>query len=212
MSSPFFQHIEEYMYSRRYAKRTIEAYSQWIRKFILFHNKRHPSTMGDLHVEAFLNHIVLERHVAANTQAQALNALVFLYNDIIRKPLSIKLNFVKSKTPRKLPVVLTKEEVRLFFQNISSQSFLPCSLLYGSGLRLMEAVRLRVHDVDFDYKCLRIWNAKGGKHRTVTLAPELMEHLRAQIALVEQYLFLDLKKPEYAGVSLPYALCAFRPS
>lgn len=204
--SPFLQHIEEYMYSRRYAKRTIETYSLWIKRFILFHKKRHPSTMGDSHVEAFLNHLVIDRHVAANTQAQALNALVFLYKDIVRKPLSIQLNFVKSHTPRKLPVVLTKEEVRVFFEKVPHKSFLACSLLYGSGLRLMEAIRLRVHDIDFDYKCLRIWNGKGGKHRTVTLAPELLDHLRAQIALVEQYLILDLKNPEYAGVSLPYAL------
>ncbi len=204
--SPFLQSIEEKMYVQRFAKRTIETYLVWIRRYINFHNKRHPATMNDSEVEAFLNHLVLERHVAPATQASALNALVFLYKEIINQPLTITLNFVKSSRPRKLPVVLTSDEMHTLLNTISPKYFLISALLYGSGLRLMEAVRLRVQDIDFDFRCIRVWNGKGGKHRTVTLAPELVPHLRAQITIAQQYLTLDLRSTDYDGVWLPYAL------
>lgn len=201
--SPFLSSVQDYMYQKRYSKRTIESYLLWIKRYILFHKKRHPATMDDTQVEAFLNHLVLERHVAAQTQALALNALSFLYHHILKRPLSLQLCFVKSQRPQKLPVVLTVEEVERLFANISPQYFLPVALLYGSGLRLMEVLRLRVHDIDFDYKCFRIWNGKGGKHRTVTMANELQPYLRNQIDTVEKYLELDLRKPDYDGVWLP---------
>jgi integron integrase len=205
-TSPFLTYIKETMYMKRYAKRTIETYTLWIRRFIVFHNKRHPNTMSDEHVEEFLNYLVLNRKVSAQTQAIVLNALNYLYKDIIKTPLSLRLNFVKSSKPRKLPVVLTEDEIKALFQVMPSKYFLPAALLYGSGLRLIEAVRLRVHDIDFDYKCIRVWNGKGGKHRTVTLALELIPHLRRQIAVAEQYHALDIKNNEYAGVWLPHAL------
>ncbi len=204
--SPFLASIQSYMYQRRYAKRTIETYILWIRRFINFHQKRHPSSMGDAHVEAFLNHLVLDRHVAPQTQALALNALNFLYKEIVKSPLSLRLNFVKSHRPRKLPVVLTQEEVIRLMDQIAPSYFLLAGLLYGSGLRLMEAVRLRVKDIDFDFKCIRVWNGKGGKHRTVTLAPELAPHLRDQINKTERYLALDLRNDTYNGVWMPTAL------
>ena len=129
--------------------------------------------MGDAEVEAFLDHLVLKRQVAAGTQAIVLNTLCFLYKDVIGRPLSVDLNFVKSQRPRKLPVVLTHEEINRFFVAIRADYDLAAALMYGSGLRLMEAVRLRVKDIDFDYCCIRVWNGKGGRHRTVALAPEL---------------------------------------
>lgn len=204
--SPFLTHIQDTMYQRRYAKRTIETYLLWIRRYIVFHNKQHPSTMGNEHVEQFLNHLVLERHVAQQTQALVLNALSFLYKDIIRRPLSLRLNFVKSQRPRKLPVVLTQEEMERLIQHLPPAYFLPAVLLYGSGLRLMEAVRLRIKDIDFDFKCIRVWNGKGGKHRTVTMAPELQPYLRSQITKAEHYLTLDLRTEDYASVWMPTAL------
>ncbi len=204
--SLFLTSIEEYMFARRYAKRTIQSYLTWIRRFILFHNKKHPREMGDEQVEAFLNHLVLERHVAANTQALALNALVLMYKDIIKKPLATQLHFVKSHQPRKLPVVLTPEEVSRLLEIIPPSYFVLAALLYGSGLRLMEAIRLRVHDIDFDYNCVRIWNGKGGKHRTVTLAPEIKSHLANQKSVAARYLELDLRDSDYDGVWLPHAL------
>ncbi len=204
--SAFLTSVEEYMYTRRYAKRTIQTYLVWIRRFILFHNKKHPNLMGDEHVEAFLSYLVLERHVAANTQALALNALSFLYKEIIKKPLSTHLHFVKSIQPRKLPVVLTPEEISRLLESTSANYFVLAALLYGSGLRLMEAVRLRVHDIDFDYNCIRIWNGKGGKHRTVTMAPEIKSHLNNQKSVAAHFLELDLRDPDYDGVWLPHAL------
>src|SRR5690606_20213438 len=204
--SPFLQQVSDEMIRRRYAKRTIQTYLHWIKRFILFHQKRHPETMGDGEVESFLDHLVLQRHVAGGTQALVLNALCFLYKDIIGRPLSLNLKFVKSQRQRKLPEVLTQSEISELFSAIQADYYLPAALMYGSGLRLMEAVRLRVKDIDFDYCCIRVWNGKGGKHRTVTLAAELKSALRSQVTKVEAYLTLDLKKPEFEGVWMPHAL------
>jgi len=204
--SPFLQFIHETMFLKRYSKRTIETYIYWIKDFILHNNKRHPADIGDTEVENYLSHLVIARQVAANTQATALNALAFMYKDILNRPLSLQLSFTKSRTPRKLPTVLTKEEVDLLLKTISATYFIPAALLYGSGLRLMECVRLRVKDVDFDYQCIRVWNGKGGKHRTVTLARELTPLIKQQISTVEKYLSLDKSNPQFDGVYMPTAL------
>lgn len=204
--SPFLQKVSDEMMRRRYAKRTIQTYIHWIKRFILFHQKRHPETMGDAEVEAFLDYLVLQREVAGSTQGLVLNALCFLYKEILDRPLSVNLKFVKSQRPRKLPVVLSESEVRRLFDAINADYYLSAALMYGSGLRLMEAVRLRVKDIDFDYCCIRVWNGKGGKHRTVTMAPELKSALRAQVTKMEAYLSLDVKKPEFSGVWMPHAL------
>ena len=205
-SSPFLTLIRETMYQRRYAKRTTETYIHWIKDFIIFHKKQHPSVLGESHVEEYLNHLVLDRQVASQTQAIALNSLSFMYKYIFDKPLSLKLNFVKSKQPRKLPVVLTIEETKDLLSIMPQQYYLLAALLYGSGLRLMECVRLRVHDIDFDFNCIRIWNGKGGKHRTVTMAKELKRNLALQIQNVDAILSNDIKNERYAGVWLPTAL------
>lgn len=194
------------MYQRRYAKRTTETYIHWIKDFIIFHKKQHPSALGECHVEEYLNHLVLDRQVAGQTQATALNSLSFMYKYILDKPLSLKLNFVRSKQPKKLPVVLTVEETKNLLNIMPQQYYLLAALLYGSGLRLMECVRLRVQDIDFDFNCIRIWNGKGGKHRTVTLATELKKSLALQIQNVDAILFNDIKNEYYAGVWLPTAL------
>jgi integron integrase len=204
--SPFLQLVAETMFTRHYAKRTIETYIKWITSFIHFHKLKHPAHMGDNEVEAYINHLVLNKNVAASTQSTALNALAFLYRDILKQPLGLNLNLVKSGRQTKLPVVLTMQEIQHFFEKVDSNYRLAISLLYGSGLRLMECVRLRVQDIDFDYKSLRIWNGKGGKHRIVTLAEELLPSLRRQIIQVEQYLSSDLQDPNFQGVWLPNAL------
>ena len=204
--SPFLQKVNDEMMRRRYAKRTIQTYIHWIKRFILFHQKRHPETMGDTEVEAFLDHLVLQRQVAGGTQALVLNTLCFLYKEIIGQPLSLDLKFIKSQQPQKLPQVLTPKEISQLFSTIKADYYLPAAIMYGSGLRLMEAVRLRVKDIDFDYCCIRVWNGKGGKHRTVTMAAELKTALRSQITKANAYLTLDLKKPEFDGVWMPHAL------
>lgn len=121
----------------------------------------------------------------------------------MKTPLSLRLNFVKNHRPRKLPIVLTQDEIECLIKHIAQTYFLPAALLYGNGLRLMEAVRLRIKDIDFDFKCIRIWNGKGGKHRTVTMASELQPYLRSQINKAEHYLTLDERTDNYAGVWLP---------
>ena len=206
MKSPFLTMISEQMYLKRYAKSTIKAYLYWIAAFIRFNSMRHPTTMGDNEVELFLNHLVNQQNVAPNTQTQALNALSFLFKEVIKKPLSLSLDFIKSKRATKLPVVLTQQEVNLFFKVCSAKHYLPCGLLYGSGMRLMEVLRLRVQDIDFDYNCIRIWDGKGGKNRVVTLATELIPQIRTQIQLVDSYLQLDLNNPLFCGVFMPHLL------
>ncbi|MFO1368399.1 MAG: phage integrase N-terminal SAM-like domain-containing protein [Marinagarivorans sp.] len=162
--SPFLTEVRQRMYTLRYAKRTVDSYLHWIRAFILHNGKKHPSLMGSAEVEAFLSHMTNGRGVSQSTQRSALNALVFLYAKILNKPLAINLQFNKAKVPRKLPSVLIPDEVRRLLAQVPPQHLLAVQLLYASGLRLMELIRLRIQDVDFNYASLRIWNGKGGKH------------------------------------------------
>lgn len=200
--SPYLNDIADYMLTRQYSLRTINAYLSWIANFIHFHNKRHPSSMGDAEVEAFLDHIVLKRNMSPRTQSAALNALAFLYKHIVKNELSLNLNFARSNRQPKLPVVMTPDEVKQLMSHLSKRYYLITGLMYGSGLRVMEATQLRVKDIDFDYKCIQVWNGKGNKHRIVTLATELIPLLRNQIMQVEEYLKLDLQNEKYAGVSM----------
>ncbi|CAH9060944.1 Tyrosine recombinase XerD [Pseudoalteromonas holothuriae] len=206
MKSPFLTMVQEHMIMRRYAKRTIESYLRWIATFIRFNDMRHPSTMGNLETELFLSHLANQQNVSQSTQAQALNALSYLYKEILKAPLSLNLNFNKSHRAKKLPVVLTKDEVAALLKICDTRHYLPCALLYGSGLRLMEAMRLRVQDIDFDYHCIRVWDGKGRKNRVVTLAKELTPLLKNQIKQVQSHLQLDLQHPYYDGVWLPHQL------
>lgn len=204
--SKFLTDVAQQMMTLRYAKRTIETYIYWIRMYILHSGKRHPAGLGSPEVEAFLSYLVNQRKVSQSTQQLALNALVFLYDKILKNPLALDLKFNQSTVPRKLPVVLTPSEVKRLFDHLPTAYLLPAQLLYGSGLRLMEVIRLRIADVDFDYGCLRIWNGKGNKHRQVTLAPELHAALKGQIQIMQQYFELDLPGSEFKGVWLPHAL------
>jgi integron integrase len=212
MSSPFLQYITEQMRLKRYAKRTIQSYVYWIKAYINFNGQRHPISCHDAEVEQFLSYLTNTLNVAPKTQALALNALVFLYRGIILKPLTLELNFNKSKQVTKLPVVLTQAEVSALLSQIANRYALQCKLMYGSGLRLMEVVRLRVQDIDFDFHAIQIWQGKGGKNRRVTLAKELCESLKAQVAIVQSIYQQDKSNPNYKGVWLPYALARKDPS
>lgn len=204
--SPFLNSISDFMLVRRYSLRTIDTYIKWITSFIHFHKKRHPASMGDNEVVEYLDHLVLKCNVSPRTQATALNSLSFLYKHIIGTELSSNLDFVRSKRQPKLPIVMTPNEVKLLMSSLEKRYYLLAGLMYGSGLRVMEAVQLRVQDIDFDYKCVRIWNGKGSKHRIVTLALELTPMLRNQILQVDEYLKLDLQNKQFAGVWLPSSL------
>lgn len=166
----------------------------------------HPKDCHNTEVENYLTYLVTNLNVAPRTQAIALNAVVFLYKEVIKNPLSLSLAFNKSSTQPKLPVVLTPEEVSDVLANVSAKYAIHFKLMYGSGLRLMELLRLRVHDIDFDYHCVMVWNGKGRKHRRVTLAKELVPALKQQIASVKLYYQQDLRNAYYQGVWLPNAL------
>ncbi|WP_286267031.1 integron integrase [Thalassotalea atypica] len=204
MKSPYLRFVEEQMRARRYAKRTIEAYTYWIKGFINFNHKKHPNDCHNHEVEAFLSFLSNQLNVAPRTQALALNALVYLYKFVVGNPLTLSLSFNRTKNQQKLPVVLTKIEVATLLDQINSAYQLPCKLMYGSGLRLMEVVRLRVQDIDFDYHSLCVWQGKGGKNRRVTLAKDLVSELKTQIELAKVHFNKDISKQEYAGVYLPY--------
>jgi len=204
--SPFMRSLKDFMMVRRYSLRTIDSYLYWVRYYIRFHQMRHPSELCNENVMQFLTHLAVDRTVAAATQAVALNALVFLYDKFLQKPLGDIGEFRRASRQAKLPVVLTLDEVRRFFAQLSGVHWLMAALMYGSGLRRIELVRLRVRDVDKDNLQLRIWNGKGAKHRFVTLAPELVPALLAQSERVRLVLDEDLRCPQYAGVWMPDAL------
>jgi site-specific recombinase XerD len=136
---------------KHYSLRTEEAYWQWIKRFILFHGKRHPNEMGEAEVGAFLTHLAVDKNVAASTQNQALSALLFLYKEVLKTPLDWIENVQRAKRHSRLPVVFTREEVQAILRNLEGTKWLMASLLYGAGLRLTECLRLRVKDIDFGY-------------------------------------------------------------
>ena len=205
-NSPFMASVAAHLRVRRYSERTIKTYLYWIRYYIVYHNKQHPNELDGQHVEQFLSFLANNRHVAAATQKIALNALVFLYNRFLEQPLGDVSGFRRSRHQPKLPVVLTRLEIVKLLAEMRGVHHLLASMLYGSGLRRIEAVRLRVNDVDLDLGQLRIWNGKGFKHRITALAPELSAALKHQIQQVNLYLQADLEDPRFAGVYLPDAL------
>ncbi|PWI32695.1 integron integrase [Vibrio albus] len=205
-NSPFLNYIIEFMYARHYAKKTIESYLYWIKLYIVFHNKQHPEKLNELHVEQFLTYLVMKRNVAKKTQALALNAISFLYREILSRPLELNMRFRRSELERKIPVVLTRIEIAQLLDCVKPEHKLMAQLLYGSGLRLMELIRLRYQDIDFDYGLIRIWQGKGGKNREVTVATELYSSLRDQQKIVKKYYEYDIQNPDYRGVNMPTAI------
>lgn len=206
MKSAFLHSIHQLMTSRYYSPRTINAYIHWITSFIIYHNKRHPKDMAEAEVEAYLTYLALEKKVAVKTQILALNALSFLYREILNKPLSLTMKFKKSDRERALPVVLTQEEILQLFTHIKPCYELPIKLMYGSGLRLMECVQLRLQDIDMHYGVIKVWRGKGNKNRVVTLAKELYPLIKIQKEIARKYYTMDMKQKNYNGVYLPTAL------
>jgi len=204
--------VREVLRLKHYSIRTEEAYVAWMRRYILFHNKRHPKDMGPSEIEAFLSHLAIERNVSASTQNQAFNALLFLYRNVLNISLEGEtIDAVRAQKKRNIPVVLTKDEVKKIITLMTGQSQLMARLLYGSGLRLMECLRLRVHDLDFDMKEISVRDGKGGKDR-ITLLPEpvqavLQEHLKRVKLLHDQDLAAG-----YGSVYLPHALAQKYPN
>lgn len=190
---------------RHLSLRTEEAYCDWIRRFILFHCKRHPSEMGSDQIRQFLTHLAVEANVAASTQNQALCALLFLYRHVLRVELPDIEGVERAKRPARVPVVFTRQKVDRLLAQLTGTHALVTSLLYGSGLRLMEALRLRVKDLDFDYQQITVRSGKVEKNRRTILPRPLTELLRHQLARVKLLHDQDLREG-CGAVHLPYAL------
>jgi integron integrase len=190
---------------RHYSMRTEKAYCAWIRRFIIYNDKRHPNELGAREVQKFLDHLARDRGVSASTQNQALAALVFLYNDVMAVTLEKQVMLVRAQRPERIPVVLTPGEVTRLLAELSGVPLLMASLLYGAGLRLLECARLRIKDVDFERREIRVHEGKGRKDRLVPLPIALASSLRNHVRQVEQQHSEDLTRG--AGcVELPGSL------
>ena len=190
---------------RHLSLRTEETYWNWIKRFILFHQKRHPREMGSKEITTFLTNLAVEGHVAASTQNQAFNALLFLYRQVLKLEMPGVKDTVRARQPRRLPVVLTREETEAVIARLSHTNRLVASLLYGSGLRLMEAIRLRVKDVDFARNELIVRDGKGEKDRITMLPQSISSALELHLQDVKRLHEQDLKAG-HGEVYLPYAL------
>lgn len=188
-----------------YSIRTEQQYVQWVRRFILFHDKRHPGEMGAPEVEAFLTDLAVEGNVAAATQNQALSALLFLYREVLGQNLPWLDQVVRAKRPARLPVVLSRHEVARVLSRMDGVHALMARLLYGTGMRLMECTRLRVKDVDFERGEILVRDGKGAKDRVTMLPSSLIDPLQAQLQARRRVFDEDSQKG-MASVYLPDAL------
>ena len=202
---PLLQRVRLKIRLKHYSLRTEQAYLDWIRRFILFHGKRHPATLGAGEVEAFLTHLAAVRNVAASTQNQAKSALLFLYKEVLAIELPWLDRVERAKAPLRLPVVLTRQEVALVLERLEGVHALIGRLLYGTGMRIMEGVRLRVKDVEFARREILIRDGKGQKDRVSVLPNGLLRPLRAQIEAALATHDKDLSAG-YGNVWLPHAL------
>ena len=188
-----------------YSRKTEQSYLLWIKRYILFHNKKHPREMGADDIVAFLNYLATKKHVSASTQNQALNAIIFLYNQVLRIELEDLDQLTYAKRPKRLPVVLTQQEVTQVMEYLNDPHWTMVALMYGSGLRFAECIKLRVMDVDFARKEIFVRAGKGGKDRVTMLPEKAVPGLTNQITLVSKYHEQDVLQG-INHVSMPYAL------
>ena len=208
--SKLLDQVRHIMRLRHMSYRTEQSYVDWIYRFIFFHRKQHPQQMGEAEVAAFLSFLASERQVAASTQNQALQALLFLYKVVLQQPLPETINFVRAKRPRRLPVVLHREEVQRVLTCLKGEAWLMTSLLYGSGLRLRECLALRIKDIDFVRQQISVYKGKGDKDRYTLLPQTLTQQLEQWIAHQRQSY---LNRPDKRiPISLPYALAQKYPN
>jgi integron integrase len=189
---------------KHYSYKTEQTYVQWIRRYILFHNKRHPKDMGAVEVEAFLSHLAVQEQVAASTQNVAFSAILFLYREILQTPLE-NIQALRAKPSRYLPTVLTPEEARQIIRYLSGEYRLVGQLLYGSGLRISEVLRLRIKDLDFGQHQIVVRDSKGQQGRVTPLPDQVIEPLQEHLTRVQRRHQHDLDHG-YGTVELPYAL------
>ncbi|MGP1680691.1 MAG: integron integrase [Burkholderiales bacterium] len=206
MPSPrLLDQVRDRLRVKHYSMRTEDAYLQWIRRFIFFHGKRHPREMGGAQVEAFLSHLATDARVAASTQNQALSALLFLYREVLQVDLPWMDGVVRAKRPKHVPLVLTETEVRALLAQLEGTRWLVVSLLYSSGIRLLEGLRLRVKDIDFERREITVRDGKGARDRVTMLPTRLVEPLNSHLARVRELHQRD-RDAGYGEVHLPFAL------
>lgn len=203
--------VRDRLRMKHYSIRTEQCYVDWIKRFIRFHDKRHPREMGAAEVEAYLTHLAVANKVSASTQNQAKSALLFLYREVLEQQLPWLDKVTQAKVPTRLPVVLTIAEVQAVLKRLSGTHWLIASLLYGAGLRLMEAVRLRVKDVEFTQRELIVREGKGAKDRVTMLPESVIEPLKRHLAKVKALHAQDLTAG-FGEVYLPFALAKKYPN
>lgn len=203
--------LSEAIRIKHYSYRTEQTYREWIKRYILFHNKRHPRDMGLQELQQFLAHLAIEKHVAASTQNQALSAILFLYRHVLETPIEIPPDVFRAEKSKTLPTVLTPQEARAVLNRMNGVPRLMAQLLYGSGLRLMECLRLRVKDIDFGNHQVIVRDGKGEDDRVTPLPDSLREPLRLQIETVRIIHQKDLAQG-LGEVYLPYALAQKYPN
>ena len=206
MSKPkLLDQLKERIRAKHYSIRTEKAYSYWVKYFVKFHNYKHPVQMSAQHVQEFLNYLAVKENVSASTQNQALNSINFLYKEILQQPFGNMNNITWAKNTKRLPVVLSPDETLSLLAHLDGVSRLMAEILYGSGLRLMECIRLRVKDIDFNLNQIVVRFGKGAKDRITVLPDKLKEPLKNQIAKVVSLHQQDLRDG-YGSVYLPFAL------
>lgn len=190
---------------RQYSLSTEKTYTQWARRFIIFHNKQHPAKMGKVEIEAFLTYLAVRRQVSPSTQNQALQAILFLYREVLHQTPPWMDDVVRAKPKKRVPVVLNKDEVQRLLDQCVGDNKLPATLLYGSGLRVMECLSLRIGDLDLSRRTVRIHAGKGGKDRVSVLPDQLLQQLEARINWVKSLHDRDLSLG-FGEAKLPSAL------
>jgi integron integrase len=190
---------------KHYSYKTEQSYVNWIVRYILYHNKRHPQEMGSKEIEEFLTHLAVERNVAASTQNQALQAILFLYREVLRQELDLKVDAVRAKRSKYLPTVLSKEEILAIIGNLQGTYQLVAKMLYGTGLRLTEVLQLRIKDIDFAHSQIVVRDTKGMESRVTMLPNSVVEELKLHVERVKLQHQQDLTQG-YGSVYLPFAL------
>lgn len=197
--------VHELMRIKHYSIRTEKSYINWMKRFYYFHKQKNPEEMGENEVNEFLNNLAVKEKVSASTQNQALNSLLFLYKNVLKRENFKFGNFTKAKKPKGIPVVLSKREIELIFSNLEGVYYLICNLLYGAGLRLNECLSLRIQDIDFDYSQIIIRRGKGSKDRRTMLPEKLINSINEQLVIRKRIHEHDIAQG-YGIVDLPNAI------
>lgn len=197
--------LREALRSRHYSSSTEQSYCLWVKRYIFYHGVRHPAEMAEPEINAFLSHLAIDKKVSASTQNQALSALLFLYRHVLQRQVGELGNVIRAQKPRRLPVILSREEVKEVLSRLHGRNWLLASLLYGTGMRIMEALQLRIQDIDFGSQEITVRNGKGAQDRVTmlpaSLIPDLKRHLRSVKVIHEGDLHAG-----WGQVALPHAL------